>query len=570
MPPWVGSLGIRGKYLGGSCLAVAQSVRRDRQRDERDTGPAAPVPDSDSVPDDIVNLADAVRRAAVRDPDALALISHDFRLTWGELDARVDATAAGLRELDLPGGVAPARVAIALPNVTEFAVAFFATLRAGLVALPVNPGYTARELRGQLADAGVSVLVGTVAVARTVAEIRADLPELRHAYALGQSSDGARPLAELARTGAGPVAASTGGDDLALLLYTSGTTGVPRGAMLSHGALVANHVQLEQIVPPIVSEGDVVLLALPLFHAFGLNTCLGAVAWHGACGVLAERFDPVDTLALIARHQVSVVVAVPQMYVAWSLLPDLGESLASVRVAVSGAAPLEPAAARRFLEAARHPIFEGYGLTETAPVLTSSLASPVPKSGSVGRPIPGVTVKIVGADGAEIARVTADGLVESELDEADTPGTDPGEVVVRGENLFRGYWPDGRDGPDAEGWWPTGDVAYADADGDLFLVDRLGELILVSGFNVYPHEVELVLAAHPAVAEAAVVGKAHPYTGQTVKAYVVLHPGVNTSAEDLIAHCEQNLARFKCPTVIEFVPSLPHSATGKVLKGSLT
>jgi long-chain acyl-CoA synthetase len=523
------------------------------------------------VPDDIVNLADAVRRAAARDPGALALISHDFRLTWGELDARVDATAAGLQALDLPAGAgAPARVAIALPNVTEFAVAFFATLRAGLVALPVNPGYTARELRGQLGDSGASVLIGTAAAAHTVAEIWTDLSELRHTYALGEVGDGARPLADLADPGAGPVAASTGADDLAVLLYTSGTTGVPRGAMLSHGALVANHVQLDQIVPPIVSEGDVVLLALPLFHAFGLNSCLGAVAWHGACGVLAERFDPVDTLALIARHQVSVVVAVPQMYVAWSLLPELGESLASVRVAVSGAAPLESAAARRFLEATRHPIFEGYGLTETAPVLTSSLASPVPKAGSVGRPIPGITVKIMGADGTEIARVTADGLVESELDEADTPGTDPGEVVVRGENLFRGYWPDGRDGPDADGWWPTGDVAYADADGDLFLVDRIGELILVSGFNVYPREVEMVLAAHPAVAEAAVIGKAHPYTGQTVKAYVVLGPGVNTSAEDLIAHCEQNLARFKCPTVIEFVPSLPHSSTGKVLKGSLT
>jgi long-chain acyl-CoA synthetase len=184
-----------------------------------------------------------------------------------------------------------------------------------------------------------------------------------------------------------------------------------------------------------------------------------------------------------------------------------------------------------------------------------------------------VEVKLVASDGSEIARIGADGLIDAELsddlEDAGTPGTDPGEIVVRGPNLFQGYWPDRRGGPDAEGWWATGDVAYADADGDLFLVDRLGELILVSGFNVYPHEVELVLAAHPAVAEAAVVPVEHPYTGQAVKAYIVLEPGAEASADDLIAHCERNLARFKCPNVIEFVPALPHSATGKVLKGTL-
>jgi long-chain acyl-CoA synthetase len=205
--------------------------------------------------------------------------------------------------------------------------------------------------------------------------------------------------------------------------------------------------------------------------------------------------------------------------------------------------------------------------------VTSALASPVPKSGSIGRPIPGVDVKLVAADGADIALVGADGLVDADAldgdDEDGTPGTDPGQIIVRGQNLFLGYWPDRHDGPDAEGWWATGDVAYADADGDLFLVDRLGELILVSGFNVYPHEIELVLAAHPAVAEAAVVGVEHPYTGQAVKAFVVLEAGTSASADDLIAHSERNLARFKCPSVIEFVPELPHSATGKVRKGAL-
>jgi len=555
-----------------------------------ETSPPGNAPPS-SGDREVRNLADAVRRAASRDPGAPALVAQNSVISWGELDARVDAVASGLRALGLSGTVAagpaagpapptradtPARVALALPNVPEFAVALFAVLRAGLVAVPLNPGYTTRELRHQLVDSGAAAIIGTAAVLAAVSEVRTELPALAYAYSIGSETvAGARAFAQLALEGAGPVEPTTGGEDVAVLLYTSGTAGAPKGAMLSHRALIANHRQVAAVNPPVVSPGDVVLLAVPLFHAFGLNSGLGAVAWHGACGVLAERFDPADVLRLIATHQVSVVVAVPQMYVAWSLLPELGETLTSVRVAVSGAAPLNGATARRFLEATRHPIFEGYGLTETAPVVTTALASPVPKSGSIGRPVPGVEIKLVTADGSEIARVGPDGLVDADAyddfddDAGGVPGTDPGEIVVRGPNLFSGYWPDGSGGPDAEGWWATGDVAYADADGDLFLVDRLGELILVSGFNVYPHEVELVLSGYPGVVEAAVVGVEHPYTGQAVKAFVVLAPGVSASVDDLIAHCERNLARFKCPGVIEFVAELPHSATGKVRKGSL-
>jgi long-chain acyl-CoA synthetase len=196
-------------------------------------------------------------------------------------------------------------------------------------------------------------------------------------------------------------------------------------------------------------------------------------------------------------------------------------------------------------------------------VLTSTLMSPVGKRASIGRPIPGVSLRLVSATGEDID-LDADDFDD---DAPGSPGTDPGEIVVCGANLFSGYWPDGRDGPDPSGWWATGDVAYADADGDLFLVDRLRELILVSGFNVYPYEVERVLQAHPAVVEAAVVGEPHPYTGQTVKAFVVTRSPV--TVEELIAHCERNLARFKCPTAMEFRPSLPHSATGKVRKAAL-
>jgi long-chain acyl-CoA synthetase len=525
------------------------------------------------------NVADTVRRAASQHPGANALVCADAEsapatITWAELDARVDAVATALRRLDLPASSgAPARVAIALPQTPAFAEAFFGTLRAGHVAVPVNPGYTPRELRHVLADSGATVMITVGAVAAALEGVRADVPALVHVYTTDSAGPNTRAFDELTAP-APPVDASGSGEDIAVLLYTSGTAGVPKGAMLSHRALLANQSQVAAIDPPIISPGDVVLLALPLFHIFGLNAGLVAVAYHGACGVLVDRFEPSRTLATIARHHVSVVAAVPQMYVAWASQPDLAEHLASVRVAVSGAAPLDATVARRFLETTRHPVFEGYGLTETAPVVATALASPVPKTRSIGRPIPGVEVKLVAVDGTEIARVSADGLSGDVNDDFDddaggVPGTDPGEIVVRGENLFSGYWPDRSGGPDGDGWWPTADVAYADSDGDLFLVDRLGELILVSGFNVYPHEVELVLTAHPAIAEAAVFGVPDANTGEAVVAYVVAVEGGAVATEELKAHCERNLARFKCPSIIEFVAELPHSAIGKVRKATL-
>jgi long-chain acyl-CoA synthetase len=526
-------------------------------------------------------VADLVRRAAGMGADRPALRWHDRVLTWGQLDTQVDAVAAGLRALTPAGdraeagsmAVAP-RVAIALPNVPEFAAAYFGALRAGLVVVPVNPGYTARELQHVLTDTGAEIIIGTPAVLRAV--VGTEVPALRHAYTLGESTGDhpadARPFADLLAGAPGPVDPTAGGEDIAVLLYTSGTSGMPKGAMLSHRALLTNHTQLAAIEPQPVSAADVLLLALPLFHSYGLNTGLGAIAYHGACGVLMERFDPADSLARIRRDGVTVVVGVPPMYVAWSLMGDqLAAGFAGVRVAVSGAAPLEVATARRFAEVVGRPVYEGYGLTETAPVLTTTLGDKEPEAGSIGRPLPDVEVKLVDAEGNVVGEVDDEGVDDDDIDydSPGSPGTDPGVMVVRGPNLFSGYWPDRHGGPDADGWWSTADIAYADADGDLFLVDRVGDLIIVSGFNVYPHEVELVLCHHPAVVEAAAVGVPHPYTQQTVKAYVVRRPDATVTAEELIAYCERNLARFKCPTAVEFVPELPKSATGKVRKGEL-
>ncbi|MCW2138514.1 AMP-binding protein [Actinoplanes cyaneus] len=492
---------------------------------------------------------DPVAAAAARRPQAAALIAGDTVVTWADLDAKVTEAAHFVAGRTSPGD----RVAFVLGNTVDFVVTWFATLRAGRVAVPLNPAYTADEVSHAIADAGCALIVIGQA------------DELR----LGLRESCVRPdFDNAARAELPPVAAG----DLAVLLYTSGTSGRPKAAMLTHGALAANHEQLDRIEPPVVGPDDVVLLAVPFFHAYGLNTGLGSVAHHAATGVLADRFDPAEAAGLVANHGVTVVVGVPGMYQAWTQLPGGIEALRGLRTAVCGAAPLDQATAARFEAATGKTILIGYGLTECAPVLTTTAVSDRGKTGSIGRPLPGVELSLRTRNGLELWR---DGTVSPEEDLAEldlappgSAGTDPGEIVVRGPNLFGGYWPDGSGGPDADGWWATGDIAYADADGDLILVDRIGELILVNGFNVYPAEIERVLDAHPRVAESAVVGRLDRRTGQHPHAYVVVSGDPAPSVTELQVHCAARLARFKLPT-IELVASLPRSPSGKVRKREL-
>jgi long-chain acyl-CoA synthetase len=493
--------------------------------------------------------------AAQRRPDSAALIAGETTLSWAALDARVDAAARRLLGLvSAPGD----RVALVLGNTIEFAVAYFGILRAGLVAVPLNPGYTPDELSYALTDSGAAVVVAG----------EADRDRLRLAQGvavppdLGSGSGFAG--SELPEVLAGR---------LAVLLYTSGTSGRPKGAMLTHGALAANHDQLDRIEPSVVGADDVVLLAVPFFHAYGLNTGLGTVAHHGATGVLSERFDAEASLALIARHRITVAMGVPSMYSAWSRRDSAAGALGGLRTAVCGAAPLDPVDAARFTALTGKSILIGYGLTEAAPVLTTTAVSDRAKVDSIGRPLPGVSLRLRTADGAVLwedgTASPSEDLAPLDLDLEDSPGTDPGEIVVRGGNLFSGYWPDGRDGPDADGWWGTGDIAHADADGDLVLVDRIGELILVNGFNVYPAEIERVLDGHPGVAEAAVIGVPDPDSGQVPYAFVVPAIDPPPTPAELQVYCADQLARFKLPATVEIVSELPHSAIGKVRKGAL-
>ncbi|MGH8960502.1 MAG: AMP-binding protein [Jatrophihabitantaceae bacterium] len=469
-----------------------------------------------------VGPSDLVRQHAGSRPDALALVDTGVRLTWAELDSQSTRAALAL----LAAGAQPGdRVALSLRTGAQFAIAYLGALRAGLIAVPINPSSTEREVEHIVGDSGARLHLTADAVAQ---------------------------LAASAPAGEDPHADRTG-EATAVLLYTGGTGGQARGAMLSARALMANLDQLAAIEPPLLVAGDVLFVPLPLSHVFGLNAGLGMALRVGATAVLADRFDPAATLATMAAEHVTAVVGVPGQYAAWLSRPDVAESFASVRFAMSGSATLTRATVDGF-RALGVVLHDGYGLTEAAPVVAVNAigaARERPRPGSVGCPIPGVEVQLRDGDGA--------------VDEAG----DPGRVFVRGANLFSGYWPLGDDGPVADGWFGTGDLAVQDADGALHLVGRSAELVVVNGFNVYPAEVEAVLAAEPGVAEVAVVGVPDERAGEAVRAYVVPTAGTVLDPDELLAAATRSLARFKLPGTIELVSSLPHTVTGRVMKWAL-
>ncbi len=491
------------------------------------------------------NIAEYLRDTARRQPDGAGIIADGRTHTWAEVDRAVDAFATGLLSRGLHAGD---RVAMLLGNSYEFVIAYYGVARAGLVSVPMNPAYTSAEVAVLLADSGARLLLVQGSTSSTGEDSADPLPgcEVLDVH----SDEWSRLLASGA--GGSPAEVSTSKESLALLLFTAGTSGRPKGAMLTHGALRANTEMLLTLdAPPAVTADDTVLLVLPMFHVYGLNTGLGLAVAAGATLVLTDRFDPVETLSLIREHAVTSVPAAPAMFQAWCLVPDASAAMATVRLFSSGGSPLPIPVQERFVAHTGHDVYEGYGMTETAPVVATTLVSGRPKPGSVGRPLPGLEVRLIDDAGGEV-------------DEGD-----PGELWVRGPSVFEGYWPRAQGGPDDEGWFRSGDVAYADEMGDLHLVDRRREVILVNGFNVYPREIELVIDEVPGVAEAAVVGVPDDATGEAVMALVVGRPGADVTVDDVASFCETRLARFKCPTTIRMVTALPHSATGKIAKGRL-
>lgn len=469
-------------------------------------------------------MSDLLRSNAARRPDAMAMgDDRNPDLTWAELDAAVTRTANAL----LAAGPRPGdRVTLQLATGLEFVLVYLGALRAGLVAVPINPAYTATETDQIRADCGAALHVGPAEVMAILEAARAE-----HAHDADPRAD-------------------RSGEDIAVLLYTSGTGGRPKGAMLSVRALLANLDQLASIDPPLLTEDDVLYLPLPLAHVFGLNAGLGMALRTGAAVVLADRFDPRESLAVMARRRVTAVVGVPGQFAEWLRSPDFDSAFGSVRFAMSGSATLAGALVQSYAEhgVALH---DGYGLTEAAPVVTVNATAEQHRPGSIGRPLPGIEVQLRDGDG----------------DEVDLG--DPGRITIRGANLFSGYWPDGRDGPDADGWFGTGDVAVADTDGELHLVGRSTELVIVNGFNVYPAEVEAVFARLPGVAEVAVTGEPDERTGEAVVAYVVPVPGTRLDGEQLRGAVADRLARFKVPSRVDVVDALPHTVTGKIMRWQL-
>ena len=470
------------------------------------------------------NLADLVTRQVEAQPGAVALVQPmpvRRTMTWAELDRRIDAVAAGL---SAHGLVAGHRIAIFGPNSIEFVVAYFATLRAGYVAVPINPQSTPNELRAMINDSGARVLF--TAAAQPLADVH-------------QIDLTLRGLDELSKAAAQPVSSPKDPEALAVLLYTAGTSGEPKAAMLSHRALLSH---LDSVASyEILERESVVLAMLPLFHVFGLNAVLGSWTMAGARLVIMDGFD--GFAEVLAGEAITNMPLAPPV-LARILEDDRAvASLGSVSTVVSGAAPLPVDLREQFTARTGLRVDQGYGLTEAAPGVSATLGGELLGHGHVGRPLPGVEVKI--GDG--------------------TDPTEPGEIWIRGDNLFSGYWPEGRGGPGELGWFPTGDVGYL-LDDELFLVDRARELIIVNGFNVYPAEVEEAIAELPGVEAVAVVGRAYPRTGEQVVAFVT---GAGLSVEAVNEYCADRLAKFKRPGLVQLVEDLPRGITGKVRKGVL-
>ncbi|MBE8524619.1 AMP-binding protein [Amycolatopsis sp. H6(2020)] len=461
-------------------------------------------------------------------------------LTYREADTAAQAQARRLAE----AGVTPGdRVGLRLPTSVDFVVAFFGALRAGAVVVPLSPQVPGPELEKLLEHSGAKVVIQR--------DAEGDLPDGVSGLTPGGDPDGGGDFPD---TG-------SAGEDIAVISYTSGTTGPPRGVMLSHRALLAN---LEQIsaVEGVLEHDDRVLITIPLFHVYGLGPGLLQATAVGATAVLSERFEAQRTLDDCAGHRVTSITGVPTMYGEFAALgaDELRRGLATVRRMTSGAAPLHPKVLTAIREATGLDVYEGYGLTECAPVVTSTLVTGYPKPGSVGRPLPGIELRLVDSDGTDQAVP----LDPDDVDDVFEAEGETGLVSIRGANLFSGYWPDGDHGPDDEGWFRTGDVGYLDTDGDLHLVDRANDLIIVNGFNVFPREVEEVIGQLPEVAEAAVVGVVDERSGEAVKAVVVPAAGAALSEQQVADHCAAHLAGYKVPHLVEFAESLPHSATGKL------
>ncbi len=568
-------------------------------------------------------------KTASRHPNRVAFIYYGSRITYAQFSNLANRFAIGLQRLGVQKGD---RVAIALPNIPQFPIAFFGALRAGAVVVPTNPLYTEREMQHQLADSGAKVIVMLDTFYPTVRKIRqqtvlehviltspADFlsPSLRLLYPLqerwdknirlvltkddfGQDSTlhKMQPMLFL-RTKGGielfKLPVPTKSEDIAVLQYTGGTTGLSKGAMLTHRNLLANVMQTWSWFPGVQEGRETTLCVVPFFHAYGLTGAMNISILSAATMILVPRFKAKAILNFIHRYQPTIFPGVPTLYIALLRIagssdgskrkrkPDViptspdggqpnrrmlhvsngfalgwrGYALQSIKYCMSGSAPLPAKVQEEFERLTHSKLVEGYGLSEASPITHCNPLNNGCRNGSIGLPLPDVDAAIMDSQTGNLL-----------------PVGEIGEIVVKGPNIMQGYWncPEETQAVFVNGWMRTGDIGRMDADGYFYIVDRAKDLIIASGFNVYPREVEEVLFEHPAVAEAAVTGVLDSYRGETVAAFVVLKPGIEASEQtkqEILAFCKEKLVAYKVPKILQFRDSLPKSTVGKVLRREL-
>ena len=494
-----------------------------------------------SLPRRFPTVVHMLQAAAAEAGGAEALVAGDERLSYTEYQSCVAGFAKELQLL----GAGGERVAMLMGNSADICIALFATHAAGAVAVPLNPLYTERELRPILADARPLILVHDDAVAPLACDLVRELG-IPHAIAVGTASRRLTVWRHERLLLPGPLPSP---DSLATLQYTGGTTGRSKGVRLTHAAVAINIAQREALLPT-RSDIERLLCVMPLFHVYAIAMCLHNMVACRGCMIVLPRFQPKEVLDLIRDEHVTIFAGSPTLFTGLMNHEAFSNAdFTSLHLSYSGSAALPEELFRRWESASGAPVVEGYGQSEAGPVVSFNPLDGVRKPGSVGIPLPGTEVQIV-----DLA--TGDSVL---------PAGARGEIRLRGPQVMSGYHqlPDETAAALRDGWLYTGDIGEFDADGYLYIRDRKKEMVKVSGFNVFPREVEEVLYAHPAVLEAAVIGVPDPYKGETVCAFVVLRRGITTDFDSLTDHCRKNLARYKVPGKIEIVPELPKTRVGK-------
>ncbi len=501
------------------------------------------------------NLATMLRESRLAQPDKPLCHIGDLTFTYAQVDEISGRVATSLRALGLERGE---KVAVQLPNLPQFLFTYFGILKAGLVMVPLNPLLRAPEITYHLQDSDARLLV-TFEMFAEEAVKGASPVEGVTTYVVNlpgseQRPEGTKHFDELYFAEDTGDIEPTSADDTAVIIYTSGTTGKPKGAELTHFQLFMNCTVGGELFG--FRDDDIGVAVLPLFHVFGLSSVLNVCVRFNGTLVLIPRFEPGAVLDAIERYRCTIFSGVPTMYIGLLQADSTGRDLSALRVGVSGGAAIPGEVIRAFEE--KFPgavILEGYGLSETASTTTFNINAEQRKVLSIGKPIWGVETRIVDDD-----------------DKPLPPGPDHvGEIIIRGHNVMKSYYkqPDATAEAFRGGWFHTGDLAYADDDGYLFVVDRKKDLVIRGGFNVYPREVEEVLFAHPAVAEAAVIGKPDERLGEEILAFVVLKPGATATPAEVIAYCKERLAAYKYPRDVRIADGLPKGPTGKILKQEL-